>query len=284
MDEPHDAQPAAAAPKAGGSTNGARPDVAAVDESAEQLLGQWVNIEPGPMEKLIRYSTLWIWDILFRLRTYGSENIPAEGPFLFCPNHSSWFDPFLQVRGRRRVIRFMGKAQLFDIPVIRSLVRACGGFPVRRGQGDSFAMELASRILRSGQPLCMYPEGTRYRANDELGPARRGAARLALETGVPVIPVASHGTKPRAARGERGLPWKLPRITTIYGPMLRFDHLENTPENVELVRDEMWAEVQRLFELARELNGRRVRPRRFKVPSRPAGDTASAGSKAPGRR
>lgn len=227
---------------------------------------RWVRVDGSRTERVVRASTLWIWDGLFRLRSYGQEHLPEDGPVLFCPNHSSWWDPFLQARGQRRVLRFMAKASLFDVPGVRTIVSTGGAFPVRRGEGDTFAIELARRLLAEGQPVVVYPEGTRFRADDRLGTPRSGAARLALETGVQVVPVASYGTKPRKARGHTGPPRALPRVTTLYGPPMSFVDLDPVAGNVPVVRDAIWQEVQRLYDLARDLHGRRIRPRRFAVP------------------
>lgn len=238
--------------------------------SAEQTFDEaeirsWLAVDAGRNDRIFRVLTVPVWDFIFRLRSYGSEHVPRQGAFLFCANHSSYLDPFLQARGQSRVFRFMTKAQAFDWPVVGRVVRAGGGFPVRRGSGDAFAITLARRMLADGQAVVVYPEGTRYRRDDELGTPRRGAARLALETRVLVVPAATHGAKPRRARGRRGFPWRLPRVTTVYGRPMDFSHLENTPENVDLVRDQIWEEVQRLYALARHTNQLRRRPRSIQI-------------------
>jgi 1-acyl-sn-glycerol-3-phosphate acyltransferase len=241
---------------------GQRTDQAPADGAIDEAeLQEWLDIDVERTERIFRLLTVPIWDYGFRLRAYGAEHVPDRGAFLLCPNHSSYLDPFMQARGQRRVFRFMTKSQVFEWPVVGRVVRAVGGFPVRRGKGDAFAMTLAARLLAAGQGVVVYPEGTRYRTDDELGPPRRGAARLALEMGVPVVPVATYGTKPRQARGERAFPPRLPRMTTIYGKAMDFSSLDNTPENVDRVRDEIWVEVQRLYARAREVNRLRRRPR-----------------------
>lgn len=231
----------------------------------EREIERWLHVDGSRTERLVRLLTEWYWDGVFRLRSYGAENVPAEGGFILCANHSSYADPFLQARGQTRLIRFMTKAQAMEWPLVGRIIRTGGGFPVRRGQGDALAMELARRMLADGQPVCIYPEGTRFRSDAELGPPKRGAARLALEMGVPVLPVATWGTKPRRARGESWFPPRLPKVTTIYGRPMRFAGMSATPENVDRVRDEIWAEVQRLYTLAREVTQRRRRPRSLEI-------------------
>jgi 1-acyl-sn-glycerol-3-phosphate acyltransferase len=144
---------------------------------------------------------------------------------------------------------------MFDLPVVRAVMRGGGGFPVRRGAGDVFAMELARRLLRAGRPVVVYPEGTRFRATADLGPAKRGFARLALELGVPVVPAATWGVKSREVYGRSR--WRRPRTTTVYGEPISFAGMEPTLENIDRVRDEVWGRVHELYEQARSLDAKR---------------------------
>jgi 1-acyl-sn-glycerol-3-phosphate acyltransferase len=234
--------------------------------SCGRTVSQWVAQDADTVWWWSRALSGWIWDTVFRLRSYGVENVPRTGGFVFAPNHSSWLDPFFQARGQPRNLRFMAKASIFTWPVVRRYAAAGGAFPVHRGTGDQVALEIARGLLRAGHVLSVYPEGTRFRASDELGPPRRGAARLALEAGAPMLPVATYGAKARSTRGERWWHWW--KVTTVYGAPIHFDGLEATPENVEHARDVHWAEVQRLYDLARELHQRRRRPRRWSPPPR----------------
>ena len=85
----------------------------------------------------------------------------------------------------------MGKTELFEGRRAWLLVRL-GAFPVRRGESDADALETAREILRQGGLLALFPEGTRIRDPDELGDPKRGAGRLALESGAPLVPAARH--------------------------------------------------------------------------------------------
>ena len=216
---------------------------------------RWLEVETGAMDRFIRLLTVWWWDHVYRLQAHGVDNLPTEGAYLLVPNHSSYTDPFLHARPQRRHLRFMAKASMFEYPVVRAFMRGGGGFPVRRGKGDVFAMELARRLLLAGRPVVVYPEGTRYRKSAELGPAKRGAARLALEVGVPIVPCATWGVKAREVYGRPR--WRRPRATTIYGEPMDFTHLEPTPENVDHVRDVVWARVHELYEQARTIDAKR---------------------------
>jgi 1-acyl-sn-glycerol-3-phosphate acyltransferase len=134
---------------------------------------------------------------LFRLRARGVDRIPA-GPFVLAANHTSNFDPWplgLPLFPRR-FLRFMAKAELFW-PPLGLVIRAGGGFPVRRGERDTVAIDTAVRLCRQGHVVVMFPEGTRQTKGIvkkfESRP-RTGAARIALEAGVPLVPAAIEGT------------------------------------------------------------------------------------------
>lgn len=215
----------------------------------------WLQVDSGPVDRVVRVLTVWCWDHVYRLRAEGVERLPAQGAYLLVPNHSSYADPFLHARPQQRHLRFMAKSTMFTWPIVRHIMRGGGGFPVRRGKGDGFAMELARRLLRDGRAVVVYPEGTRYRDSVELGPAKRGFARLALEVGVPVVPAATWGVK---RRGVYARPWwRRPRATTVYGEPISFEGLEPTPENVDHVRDVVWSRVQELYDQARAIDAAR---------------------------
>jgi 1-acyl-sn-glycerol-3-phosphate acyltransferase len=134
---------------------------------------------------------------LFRLRARGVDRIPA-GPFVLAANHTSNFDPWplgLPLFPRR-FLRFMAKAELFR-PPLGLVIRAGGGFPVRRGERDTVAIDTAVRLCRQGHVVVMFPEGTRRMKGLRKRHEARwhtGAARIALDAGVPLVPAAIAGT------------------------------------------------------------------------------------------
>lgn len=215
----------------------------------------WLERDPTRVERATRVLTIWAWDHLYRLRGFGREHLPETGAYLLAPNHSSYVDPFVLARPQKRRFRYMAKSTMFEKPFMRGYLKGVGAFPIRRGKGDVFAMELARRLLADGAAVVVFPEGTRYRQSLELGPPRRGFARLALESKVPVVPAALWGIKRRELYGRRR--WQRPKATVIYGEPMDFSHLELNAENVELVRDEVWAKVGELYEQARELTEQR---------------------------
>jgi len=134
---------------------------------------------------------------LFRLRSTGKEHIPEGGCVLAC-NHVSSFDPWPlgMPLWPKTFLRFMAKSELYWFPLSR-IVNAAGAFPVHRGQRDTVAIETAVRLAREGNVVAMFPEGTRRTKGlvkkHEARP-RSGAARIALEADVPLVPAAIRGT------------------------------------------------------------------------------------------
>src|SRR6202451_4273925 len=126
--------------------------------------------------------------LYFRLQRTGREHLPRTGPLLLASNHRSFLDPFVIGTLVRRPVYYMAKRELFENPVVAWLLNGLGAFPVDRGAGDAQAMETARAILARGDCVVLFPEGTRVRPGP-LGAPRKGVGRLALQTGVPVVPI-----------------------------------------------------------------------------------------------
>jgi 1-acyl-sn-glycerol-3-phosphate acyltransferase len=161
---------------------------------------------------------------LFRLRAKGLDNLP-EGGFVLSANHTSNLDAWAlgYPLFPQRQLRFMTKVELFK-PVLGSILRAAGAFPVRRGEGDSVAIETAISLARSGEIVAIYPEGTRRQKGLRIHKRRRarrypGAARVALEAGVPLVPAAIAGTDRLSRLGP---------IRVLYGAPVPLDDLRGT--------------------------------------------------------
>jgi 1-acyl-sn-glycerol-3-phosphate acyltransferase len=152
--------------------------------------------------------------VLWRARITGAERIPAQGAFVLAPSHRSMFDIFVLACPTRRRLRFMGKRQLFEIPVLGALFRLLGGFPVDREAADRAALRTAKSMLEAGEPVVMYPEGTRGHG-PVLGEMHDGASYLAARAGVPVLPVGIGGTEEILPTGKV-LP-RLHRIAVVVG-------------------------------------------------------------------
>ncbi len=154
-----------------------------------------------------------------RFDLHGLKNIPTSGPVLLASNHRSYFDVAalgLVAARLGRPVRFMAKQEVFDAPVVGWLARALGGIPVERGSGSSDPMGRAAAALRAGEVVIVLPQGTIPRGEEFFDPVlhgRTGTARLAAESGAPVVPIGLWGTErvwPRAS--------KIPNMTNLQHP------------------------------------------------------------------
>ena len=188
----------------------------------------------------------------YRGRVLGAERVPATGAFVFAPTHRSMLDiPWLSMTTTRRV-RFMGKASLFRVPLLGWVFSVLGGFPVERDGSDRGPLRDSLKILDGGEPLAIYPEGSRQRGH-EIQPLQPGAAYLAIKAQVPIVPVAMFDTE-RAWRG----PSKLPRFggpgIVLVGEPIVPPPMAGTVVKRELVNDlsdRLRIELQRLYDQAR---------------------------------
>jgi glycerol-3-phosphate dehydrogenase (NAD(P)+) len=175
--------------------------------------------------------------IYFRMQRIGREHIPKRGPVIIASNHRSFLDPFVIACMARRPMYYVAKMEIFQYNrLLAWALGALGAFPVVRGAGDAEFIETAKAILARGDIVLIFPEGTRTRPGT-LGKPRRGVGRLALETGVPVIPVAVIGTE-AIRRGWRIRPHKV-RIRA--GRALRFPRVaEPSVALAGAVTDRIW--------------------------------------------
>ncbi|MGN6742739.1 MAG: lysophospholipid acyltransferase family protein [Amnibacterium sp.] len=183
-----------------------------------------------PRQEKLRPSLWWVLGAIVvpfirataRLRIREPQKLPATGPFILAPNHYSNIDPLVvavAVWRLGRAPRFLAKASLFRIPVLGALMRGVGQVPVERGGRATVPLDAAKRIVRDGHCVIVYPEGSLTRDPD-LWPMRgkTGAARLALDLGIPVVPAAHWGTQglmPRYSNRIRVFPRA--RIDVIFG-------------------------------------------------------------------
>lgn len=176
--------------------------------------------------------------LLRRWKVYGRENVPEHGGLLVVSNHVSYWDPVAVGCALKRRIRFMAKVELFSIPLLGSIISACGAFPVHRGGTDRKAVQKALQFLRQGQVVGIFPEGTRSHTKELLDP-HLGAAMLALHGEVPVLPVAAIGT-----RGMLG------KVKVVIGKPLEFarpQSRKDLKENYRAISITMMKEIARLI-------------------------------------
>lgn len=131
--------------------------------------------------------------VVRRWKVHGLENVPEKGGVLIAANHTSYLDPVAVGCALHRRISYMGKAELFRIPVLKQIIVALGTFPVRREGVDRAAIRTALALLRRGKAVGIFPEGARSKDGRVAAP-QLGTAMLALKADVPIVPVAVTGT------------------------------------------------------------------------------------------
>jgi 1-acyl-sn-glycerol-3-phosphate acyltransferase len=182
--------------------------------------------------------------IYLRMQRIGRERLPKDGPLLLASNHRSFLDPFLIGTCLRRPIYYFAKRELFEKRWQAWILNSLGAFPVDRGVGDRAALDTAREILERGDCVVVFPEGTRIRSA-ALGEPRRGIGRLALETGVPVVPIAVIGSE-HVRRGWRIRPRK---VRVRVGPPLHFPTTgAASPSVAAAVTERIWACVSLQWE------------------------------------
>jgi 1-acyl-sn-glycerol-3-phosphate acyltransferase len=164
---------------------------------------------PSPVYSLIAILSVPVVRLLFRYRAYGRANLPAEGGYVIAAGHVSNLDPWPLAFDLwpGRFLRFMAKSELFWFPM-GPVIRAGGAFKVRRGRADAEAIETAVQLAREGHVIAMFPEGTRRRKGVRKryqAEAHSGAARIAIEAGVPLVPAGLKGTNEL----RRLAPWRV---------------------------------------------------------------------------
>ena len=182
--------------------------------------------------------------LIYRARCIDSDNLPPEGPVIIAPNHFSFLDHFFVAVYLRRKVQFMAKSQLFKRP-LQFIFTHGGVFPVRRGHHDQEAFKTAHTILGRGDVVVMYAEAGRSRSG-ELGKPRHGIGRLALESGVPVVPTAIAGSE--KARNWRKL--QFPKVTVQFGEPVRFEQV------AEPSKEEAQRASEVVFERVKERHSR----------------------------
>jgi 1-acyl-sn-glycerol-3-phosphate acyltransferase len=195
-------------------------------------------VRPSPFYRFVGFLSRPFVKGLFRLRAEGVENVPQEGGFVLAANHLSNFDPWpLGIPlFPQRYLRFMAKSELFWWP-LGPIIKSGGAFQVRRGEADLEAMRTAIDLVREGQAVVMFPHGTRARkglVKRHQPRAHSGAARIALEAGVPLVPAALAGTDRLSRLGP---------LRVRYGRPIDLDGLD-----ARAATEQLMAEIERLSE------------------------------------
>ena len=175
---------------------------------------------------------------VYRLEVRGLEHVPASGPLIVTGNHDSVLDPFLMAAVISRPVHFLGKSEFWRVPVLRWWLGTIGAIPVVRGGSDAAAIESAVAALEAGEVVGLFPEGGVKRE----GPWLRGAARMALATGAPLLPVRLLDTRKAIGRGSVGLP----PLAALIGEPIAVERTEPTGDLARVLTDRLQAAVEAL--------------------------------------
>ncbi len=186
----------------------------------------------------------WVFGIVmklfFNVKAEGLEKIPLSGPLVVCANHISWWDPCLVAYLVPRPVHFMAKKELFKNRLIAFFLRKLHAFPVNRDKPDIGAIRQGMTILKNGDVLGIFPEGTRQKTPDELGQGHAGAALLAMKTEAPLMPIAIRGRYGfrKTIRVACGEPFSVARDTGRLSDDLR----EGSQKVMTAIRD-LWEDL-----------------------------------------
>ncbi|HLH46786.1 MAG TPA: lysophospholipid acyltransferase family protein [Acidimicrobiales bacterium] len=243
--------PAGAGPAPGGALAGRRPGgdprrttAGACRAPAGALAFGWYALARGIVEAVCR--------VLWRVRVRGREHVPSSGAFVLAPVHRSNVDTLIAGCVVRRRVRFMGKDSLWKYRWSGRLFTSLGGFPVHRGTPDREALRTCEAALAAGEPVVLFPEGTRQ-SGPVVQPLFEGAVFVAARAGVPIVPVGiggSEGAMPKGSRLVRPV-----RISVVVGASLqpppRGAGGRVSRRAVAELTAQLHGELQRLFDEAR---------------------------------
>lgn len=194
--------------------------------------------------------TQWAWlfgrpffgglvKLLTPLRVYGRDRIPLNGPLILCFNHFSWLDPWALGSVVPRTVYYVAKQEVHDNPLAGPFIRFFGTSPIRRGESDREAIRVMKEVVRRGDTLGMFPEGTRQKS--EPGEVLGGAALIAVQEQVPVVCGAIEGSQR----------WKLGNfepVSIAFGEPLDLSGHPRNSKGYRAASQEIQAELRRLWE------------------------------------
>jgi 1-acyl-sn-glycerol-3-phosphate acyltransferase len=198
--------------------------------------------DPDVVWAFLRYTVAPVMYGLTRAAAYGVERVPEAGGAVIAANHLNAIDHPLVGLVCPRPVYFISKAELLEIPVVGEMFTWAGTFPVHRGEPDRSALRHASDLVRAGKVVCFHVEGTRQRTG-QPGAARRGAAMVAIQGGVPIVPcgLATYGW-------SFGRPC---RCAVVWGEPIGVGDLRGREGRTEAT-EQIRTEIARLWQLASE--------------------------------
>jgi 1-acyl-sn-glycerol-3-phosphate acyltransferase len=193
----------------------------------------------------------------WRVTVVGKEHVPAMGPFILSPVHRSNVDTPLAAVVTHRRLRYMGKDAMWKYKWSAWFFTSAGGFPVRRGTADREALRTCMEVIAGGEPLVMFPEGTRQSGPD-IEELFDGPAYVACRTGAPIVPVGIGGSEAAMPRGKRFL--RPVKVVLVVGepihPPAPSEGGRVSRRAVRELSDQLKVELQKLFDDAQARAGR----------------------------
>ena len=206
--------------------------------------------------RLVRGLVYGLSRLLWRIRFVGLDRLPRTGPYVLAPSHRSNLDSFFAALVTSRRVRFMAKQEIWKSKFLGRAAEYLGAFPVDRAMADRTALRTAAACLVAGEPLVVFPEGTR-RHGPVIEDLHDGAAYLAARQGVPVVPVGIGGSEEILSKGRK-LP-KLHRVVVVVGEPIEPPRREGSAvprSEVKALTADIGTAIQKAFDEARALLGR----------------------------
>jgi 1-acyl-sn-glycerol-3-phosphate acyltransferase len=214
-----------------------------VPASKDRLALAWYAVARGLVELFCR-----AW---FRVEVRGRDHVPTSGVYVIAPVHRSNVDTLLAGCLTRRRIRFMGKDSLWKYRWAGAFFSSLGGFPVHRGTPDREALRRCEEALRGGEPVVLFPEGTRQ-SGPTVQPLFEGAAFVAARAGVPILPVGIGGSEWAMPKGKRRI--SPVKVVMVVGPAIpppvRPDGGRVSRRSVAEMSEVLYGRLQALFDEA----------------------------------
>ncbi len=180
------------------------------------------------------------------MRNYGVERVPREGGVVLALNHFGWIDPPVFGAACPRTIHYMAKVEAHRVPGLGQLIRSFGAFSVRRGESDREAVRYMRQVVRDGNALGLFVEGTRQRSG-EPGEVQAGAAMTAIQEDVPVVPAAIHGS-------QTWKPGNWDPVSVAWGEPFRFEGLPRSGKGYREGSAELQRRIRVLWEWLVEIH------------------------------
>lgn len=154
----------------------------------------YTNFKNHKLMNVIRPIGNALCKTYYKVEFRGLENLDRKGGFIIAPNHVSEFDPLFIAMASKRLFHYIAKYELFKNPILNKAMTYCNSFPIVRGKGDMVALNYAIELVRRGEVLCIFPEGTRS-ADGTPQKAKSGVGYIARYTGADVVPVGIYMDK-----------------------------------------------------------------------------------------